>query len=286
MTISIRWRSKGGDGRLARLTVLGDLSQVSIANQEIIMRRLGQLMIDRIRDLWEHGTVLTGAKAADPPRGLRAQEKVILEDKYTKQINREIARQGLTLTGRLKKPTVKKPLAALKPKQQDEMVKTMRALKAAKAAAYVRHVVDNYKMRSPRFTRTAIHGSVRPRSRFYIPIPSNPALYGSGLMKDSLYCIYLPMRSYTDKDTGARIQVQSGFQFMVQKNRHSASYRAGLTPAGVGAVMANISEYDLNNMIRNYVSWDGTPAHKLFLAVCETAGKAAGLVEGIAGFIL
>ena len=286
MTISIRWRSKGGDGRLARLTVLGDLSQVSIANQEIIMRRLGQLMIDRIRDLWEHGTILTGAKASDPPRGLRAQEKAILEKKYTKQLNREIARQGLTLVGKLKKPGVKKPLAALKPKQQDEQVKLMRALKAAKAAAYVRHVVDNYKIRSPRFTRTAIHGTVRPRSRFYIPDPRNPALYGSGLMKDSLYCIYLPMRSYTDKDTGARIQVQSGFQFMVQKNRHTASYRAGLTPAGVRAVMASISRNDLNNMIRNYVSWDGTPAHKLFLAVCETAGKAAGLVEGIAGFIL
>ena len=288
MTISIRWRSKGGEGRLARLSVIGDLSQVSIANQEIIMRRLGQLMIDHIRDLWEHGYVLTGAKAAEPPRGLRAQEKAILEDKYTKQLRREIARQGLILVGKLKKPSVKKPLSPLKPKQQqqDEQVKLMKAVKAAKAAAYVRYVVNNYKIRSPRFTRTAIHGTVRPKSRFYTPIPSNPALYGSGLMKDSLYCIYLPMRSYTDKATGARVQVQSGFQFMVQKNRHTASFRAGLTPAGVGAVMANISEYDLNNMIRNYVSWDGTPAHRLFLAVCETAGKAAGLVEGIAGFIL
>lgn len=287
MTISIRWRSKGGDGRLARLSVIGDLSQVSIANQEIIMRRLGQLMIDRIRDLWEHGYLLSGAKApGEPPRGLRAQEKAILEDKYTKQLRREIARQGLILVGKLKKPTVKKPKGALKPLQQDEHVKLMKAAKAKARQEFVRKVVNNYKIRSPRFTRTAIHGTVRTRSRFYIPNPANPCLYGSGLMKDSLYCIYLPMRSYTDKDTGQRVQVQSGFQFMVQKNRHTASYRAGLTPSGVSSVLANISEYDLNNMVKNYVSWDGTAAHKLFLAACETAGKAAGLVEGIAGFIL
>jgi hypothetical protein len=287
MTVSIRWQSKCGNGRLARLTVRGDLSQVSIANQEIIMRSLGRLMIDRIRYLWERGYLLTGAAAGNkPPRGLRRTEKAILEERITKKLKREIQRQGLAHSGRLKGPATKKPLAALKPDQQDAHIKAMKAAKAKARQEYARRVVNNYKIRSPRFTRTAIHGTERPRSRFYIPNPDNPALYGSGLMKDSLYCIYLPMRSYTDKNTGQRVQVQSGFQFMVQKNRHTASYRAGLTPAGVGAVMRDINDVDLNNMVRNYVSWDGTAAHKLFLAVCETAGKAVGLVEGIAGFIL
>jgi hypothetical protein len=287
MTVSIRWQSKGGNGRFARLTVRGDLSQVSIANQEIIMRSLGRLMIDRIRYLWERGYLLTGASAGVvTTRGLRRQEKQILEERITKKLKREIAKQGLILSGRLKGPATKKPLAALKPAQQDAQVKAMKAAKAKARQEYARRVVNNYKIRSPRFTRTAIHGTERPRSRFYIPNPDNPALYGSGLMKDSLYCIYLPMRSYTDKATGQRVQVQSGFQFMVQKNRHTASYRAGLTPAGVGAVMRDINDVDLNNMVRNYVSWDGTAAHKLFLAVCETAGKAVGLVEGFAGFIL
>lgn len=291
MTMSIRWQSKGGNGRLARLTVRGELSQVSIVNQRILMFRLGQLVIDDIRHQWERGFLLSGVKATnEPPRALRAAEKQILERRIRRQLDREIARQGLRLKGKLQTKRAAKAAGATKPlkplDQQDAHVRAMRAAKKKHDQAYERYVVNNYKIRSPRFTRTAIHGTERPRSRFYVPDPGRPALYGSGLMKDSLYCIYVPKRSYVDPNTGARVEVESGFQFMVQKNRHVASYRAGLTTQGVASVLARVNSVDLNSMTRNYLSWDGTAAHKLFLAAVETAGKAAGLVEGIAGFIL
>ena len=292
MTFSIRWEGKGVQtNRLARLTVRGELSQVSLVNQKVLMYRLGQLIIDEIRAHWSRGLALTGIPAGPPPVGLREDEKAVLEPKAQRKLRRELIKQGLISAGKLKTKGALKPKAAQKRLEaMDAHIKAFKAAERARAAArrreWERRIVNNYKIRSPRFGRTAIHGTVRPRSRFYIPNPSNPALYGSGLMKDSLYCVFVPKRSYTDPATGATVIKESGFQFVVQKNRHTASYRAGLTPAGVGNVLHRVSAVDLNNMTRNYVSWDGTTAHKLFLSAIETAGHLAGLVEGTMGFIL
>lgn len=290
MTFSLRWEGKGAQtGRLARLTVRGELSQVSLVNQKALMYRLGQLMIDEIRAHWSRGLALTGTPAGPPPVGLRRKEKAVLEEEVTRKLRREI-KQGLISAGKLKGKGALKPKAG--PKRLDAQDAHIKAFKAAERAQPLdrrrewKRIVNNYKIRSPRFTRTAIHGTERPRSRFYIPNPSNPPLYGSGLMKDSLYCVFVPRRIYIDPKTGASIIKESGFQFVVQKNRHTASYRAGLTPAGVSNMLRRVNSADLNAMTKHYVSWDGTAAHKLFLSAIETAGHLAGLVEGTMGFIL
>lgn len=291
MTFSLRWEGKGVQtGRLARLTVRGELSQVSLVNQKVLMYRLGQLMIDEIRSHWSRGLALTGAPAGPPPVGLREDEKAVLEPKAQRKLRRELIKQGLISAGKLKGKALKPKSGPKRLDAQDAHIKAIKAAERARAAArrreWEKRIVNNYKIRSPRFTRTAIHGTERPRSRFYIPNPSNPALYGSGLMKDSLYCVFVPRRTYTDPKTGASVIKESGFQFVVQKNRHTASYRAGLTPAGVSNMLRRVNSADLNAMTKHYISWDGTAAHKLFLAAVETAGHLAGLVEGTVGFIL
>ena len=292
MTVSIRWEGKGVQtNRLARLTVRGELSQASIVNQKILMFRLGQLMIDHIRDRWSHGLALDGTPAGPPPIGLRAEEKSVLEERVKRKIRRELIKQGLILNGKLKgKGALRPPIGPKRLDAQDAHIRAFKAAERARAAArrreWEKRIVNNYKIRSPRFGRTTIHGTERPRSRFYIPEPKNPPLYGSGLMKDSLYCVFVPRRTYTDPKTGNSMIKESGFQFVVQKNRHTASYRAGLTPNGINAVLRRINSADLNTMTKHYVSWDGTAAHKLFLSVVETVGHLAGLVEGTMGFIL
>jgi hypothetical protein len=272
---------------MARMTVRADISELQPVDQRILMFRLGQLMIDDIRLLWSTAHTLDGAKAAhDPPVFLRKMEAAVLVRRIERRNRRQLKKQGLILDGKLK---TKKALQALKAKKplKEKTAEDLKKVEKAKAAReFAAAVVKNYKMRSPRFTRTAIHGTVKPRARDYVPDPRNPALWGSGLMKDSLYAVWLPMRSYTDKKTGAQVVVNSGFQFVIQKNRHLASYRAGMRDFGIANVLRRVGSVDLSLMTKWYASYDGTQLYHLFREACRTAGKLAGLVDATMGFLV
>lgn len=285
--ISIRYESKGGDGRLARMTVRADVSQLKVGDQKLIMHRLGQLMIDEIRSLWTHATLLDGTKATwEPPTHLRAAEAAVLTKRIARRTRKELARQGLILDGKLKTKKAKQALREKKPLKEKTAEDVKKAADAKEKREWTAKVIKNYKIRSPKFTRTAIHGTEKPRMRDYVPDPRRPALWGSGLMKDSLYCVFLPQRSYTDKKTGEQILVNSGFQFVVQKNRHLAAYRAGMRDRGIQYVMWRVGSVDLSMLVDHYVAWDGSEAWAAFSAAAKTAGHLAGLVESTLGFLV
>lgn len=251
------------------------------------MFRLGQLCIDEIRALWSQGFLLSGAKAPwDPPRYLRQAEAAILTQKIERRTKRQLKKQGLILDGKLKTKKALQSLKEKKPLKEKTAEDAARAAKAKERREYEAYVVKNYKIRSPRFTRTAIHGTVKPKSRDYIPDPRRPALYGSGLMKDSLYAIFLPMRSYVNPKTGTSVLVNSGFQFVIQKNRHVASYRAGMRDVGIQNILRRVGSADLSAMTSHYIAWDGSAMWEIFKQAARTAGHIAGLVEGTAGFLL
>ena len=284
--ISIRYESKGKQRSLVRMAVRADLSELRLADQRVIMFRLGQLMIDEIRALWSSGTRLDGTPASwEPPRGLRAAEAAVLERRAQRRASRALVRS----TGG---PKAKKALQGPKPLKEDKPPKPKtdaairRAEKQRAAREFAAATIKNYKLRSPRLTRTAIHGTALPRSRDYVPDPKGPALCGSGLMRDSIYAVWSPHRTYTHPQTGRQEIINSGFQFVVQKNRHVASYRAGLTVSGIQYVMSRVGAVDLNMLCRHYVAWDGSLLYELFRAAATTAAHVAGLVSGTAGFLV
>jgi len=291
--LHIQYESKGTSGRLARLTVRADIEELSIVDQRIFMTCLGRAMIDEIRARWEHGASVEGTPAAkDPPVQLRVIERAILIRHIEKKIKREVRRLQRGEQKMLRaKPALKaaKALAAKTKKKKEKPSLKAQAEEDAGRVKTASEIVANYKLRKPVFSSTAIHGSKAPQIRVYVPEPKNPAHYGSGLMANSLYAVFKPYREYTNKQ-GQKVVVQSGVQFVVQRNRFLAAYRAGLTPYGLQVMLTQLRNAELELLLAHYMALEKNTFVKTLYAaaraVARVASSGIGLVSGTAGFLL
>jgi len=99
----------------------------------------------------------------------------------------------------------------------------------------------------------------------FLPDPDHPAVYDSGIMRESLKGRFKPSRSYVNKSTGKRVIVSSSVYLSVRKDRQYASMKAGLTGTSAAHLVRRMNSeshrfYKSNQLIKNAIYWNDNKA--------------------------
>jgi len=95
----------------------------------------------------------------------------------------------------------------------------------------------------------------------YLPDPKHPALFDSGIMRESLKGKFKPSRCYINKSTGKRVNVSSSVHLTVRRDRQFASLAAGLTGDAASYLVQKMNNDTIhfarsNQLIKNAIYWN------------------------------